>query len=78
LKKSGAKKLNPHFYGTYKVIRRVGDVAYELEFLEGSRIHNIFHVSCLKKVLGRQVTTSTDIPPLDWGRVFGFDSIEDY
>jgi hypothetical protein len=65
LKKSGTEKLKPRFYGPYRVIRRVGEVAYELELPEGSRIHNIFHVSCLKKALGQQVTTSTDLPPLD-------------
>jgi len=31
LKKSGAKKLKSRFYGPYKVIQRVGEVAYELE-----------------------------------------------
>jgi hypothetical protein len=53
LKKSGAEKLKPHFYGPYKVMRRVREVAYELEFPEGSRIHNIFHMSCLKRELGQ-------------------------
>jgi len=44
---------------------RVGEVVYELEFPEGSRIHNFLHVSCLKKALGKQVTTSANLPPLD-------------
>jgi hypothetical protein len=47
------------------VIRRVGEVAYELELPEGIRIHNVFHVSCLEKALGQQVVSSTDLPPLD-------------
>jgi hypothetical protein len=47
------------------VIKRVGEVAYELEISEGSRIHNTFHVSCLKKALGQHVTASTDFSPLD-------------
>jgi hypothetical protein len=65
LKKSGVEKLKPPFYGPYRVTRRVGEVAYELELPEGSRIHNVFHVSCLKKALGQQITTSTKLPPLD-------------
>jgi hypothetical protein len=47
------------------VTRRVGEVAYELEFPEGSKIRNVFHVSCLKKALGQHITTSTELPPLD-------------
>jgi hypothetical protein len=53
------------FYGPYKVIRRVGKVAYELELPEGSKIHNVFHVSCLKKEVGQQVSISKELPPLD-------------
>jgi hypothetical protein len=65
LKRSGAKKLKPRFYGLYRVIRRVGKVAYELELLKGSKIHNVFHVSCLKKAMGQQINTSKEMPPLD-------------
>jgi hypothetical protein len=65
LKKSGEEKLKPHFYGPYRVIRRIGELAYELEFPEGSGIQNIFYVSFLKKVLVHQVTTYAYIPPLD-------------
>ncbi|GKF81805.1 hypothetical protein Tco_0240407 [Tanacetum coccineum] len=43
-------KLNPKFVGPFKVIKRVGDVAYKLELHEElSRVHNTFHVSNLKK-----------------------------
>ncbi|GJT79709.1 hypothetical protein Tco_1054051 [Tanacetum coccineum] len=43
-------KLNPKFVGPFKVIKRVGDVAYKVELPEElSRVHNTFHVSNLKK-----------------------------
>jgi hypothetical protein len=47
------------------VIHKVGEVAYELELSKGSKIHNVFHVSCLKKDLGQQVTTFPELPSLD-------------
>ena len=65
LKKKGAEKLQPRFYGPYKIIRKVGEVAYELELPPESKIHNAFHVSNLKKVVGQQIVTSSELPPLD-------------
>jgi hypothetical protein len=65
LKKSGAKKLKPIFYGPYRIMHRVGEVAYELELPKGSKIHNVFHVSCLKKAVGQFISTSEELPPLD-------------
>ena len=42
LKRSGAEKLKPRLYWPYKIIRKVGEVAYELELPPNSKIHNIF------------------------------------
>ncbi|GJS36950.1 putative reverse transcriptase domain-containing protein [Tanacetum coccineum] len=43
-------KLNPIYVGPFKVLKKVGVVAYKLELpQELSRVHNTFHVSNLKK-----------------------------
>ncbi|GKE07115.1 hypothetical protein Tco_1399133 [Tanacetum coccineum] len=42
--------LNPRYVGPFKVLEKVGSIAYKLELLqELSRVHNTFHVSNLKK-----------------------------
>ncbi|GJZ77008.1 putative reverse transcriptase domain-containing protein [Tanacetum coccineum] len=43
-------KLNPRYVGPLKLLEKVGRVAYKLELPEElSRVHNMFHVSNLKK-----------------------------
>ncbi|GJZ57575.1 putative reverse transcriptase domain-containing protein [Tanacetum coccineum] len=45
-------KLNPHYIGPFKIIAKVGTVAYHLELPEKlSRVHSTFHVSKLKKCM---------------------------
>ena len=36
-----------------------------MELLEGSKIHNVFHVYCLKKYIGQKIIISDTLPPLD-------------
>ncbi|GJT10031.1 hypothetical protein Tco_0857073 [Tanacetum coccineum] len=48
------RKLNPHYIGPFKILARVGNVAYALEFpKELKGIHSTFHVSNLKKCLAK-------------------------
>lgn len=43
-------KLSPRYIGPYEILEGVGPVAYRLALpIEMSRIHNVFHVSVLRK-----------------------------
>ncbi|GJY58107.1 hypothetical protein Tco_0457999 [Tanacetum coccineum] len=45
-------KLNPHYIGPFKIIAKVGTIAYRLEFPERLiRVHSTFYVSKLKKCM---------------------------
>jgi hypothetical protein len=45
-------KLVPRFIGPFMIFRRVGEMAYQLELHDNlSDVHNVFHVSQLKKCL---------------------------
>jgi hypothetical protein len=43
-------KLSPRFIGPFKIVERRGEVAYQLELpAQLSGVHDVFHVSQLKK-----------------------------
>ncbi|GJT40769.1 hypothetical protein Tco_0940634 [Tanacetum coccineum] len=45
-------KLNPQYIGPFKILKRIGLVAYKLELPEElSNVHSTFHISNLKKCL---------------------------
>ena len=58
-------KLSPKYYGPYNVLQKIGTMAYKLELPVASRVHPVFHVSCLKKVIGDNMPVQTILPELD-------------
>uniref|UniRef100_A0A2N9F9M7 Tf2-1-like SH3-like domain-containing protein n=1 Tax=Fagus sylvatica TaxID=28930 RepID=A0A2N9F9M7_FAGSY len=55
-------KLSPKFYGPYKVIQRVGMVAYKLELPEGACIHPVFHLTQPAKILETRTIKKRRLP----------------
>ena len=46
-----ASKLNTKYFGPFEITAKVGTVAYRLKLPPDSQIHDVFHVSQLKKCL---------------------------
>ena len=45
-------KLSSRYIGPYRIVERIGDVAYQLELPSDlDRIHDVFHVSMLHKYI---------------------------
>jgi len=49
LKLENCSKLAPRLYGPFEILAQIGPVAYQLALPTNLRIHNVFHVSLLKK-----------------------------
>ncbi|WMV37161.1 hypothetical protein MTR67_030546 [Solanum verrucosum] len=55
-------KLSPRYVGPYRILKRIGNVAYDLELpAELAAIHPVFHISLLNKFVG----DLTSIVPLE-------------
>ena len=59
-------KLSPRFIGPFKISERVGEVAYRLELPNQlSDVHDVFHISQLKKCLKPHDKESLPMDGLD-------------
>jgi hypothetical protein len=59
LKNYKKHKLAPNFYGPYQIRKRISQVAYTLDIPNKGKLHEFFHVSCLKKKLGPTIHIQT-------------------
>jgi hypothetical protein len=80
LRTTGPNKLLPKYVGPFKVLQRIGKVAYKLELPATMRCHPVFHVSLLHKY-NRDGRTQPHPPPLavdEEGAWYSIDSILDH
>jgi hypothetical protein len=62
-----AGKLKPRYYGPYRVVAIINEVAYQLELPPRARLHNVFHVGLLKPFVGTPPPAPSALPSIHNG-----------
>jgi hypothetical protein len=70
LGRQNAPKLSSKWYGPFRILKKVGNVAYQLHLPTEAKIHDVFHVNQLKKHLGPKAVPHPKLPAVtDEGKV---------
>jgi hypothetical protein len=62
LKLGKSKKLSPRFCGPFEIPKRIGLVGYELRLPIDWKIHNVFHVSLLRRYVSDPTHVLSELP----------------
>ena len=71
---SARGKLRQRYFGPYKIIEKINEVAFRLALPPGTRLHNAFHVGLLKKFVGQPPASPPPLPPTQHGAIIAVPS----
>ena len=57
-----SNKLAKRYYGPFRVVERIGEVAYRLDLALNSKIRPVFHISLLKPLYGQDASLVHPLP----------------
>jgi hypothetical protein len=55
-------KFSPRWYGPFRILKQVGTVAYQIQLPDNCKLHDVFHVSHLKKHQGLTAVPNPTLP----------------